>query len=159
MKSPYSLRISFPRCSRCSRITPSRSARTLHINCQIECSIRVRNYRLCELGRSRQKTVTRSEICHRSKRIQGPTGSGRRLAILATIPTYILGKSIAVRGCTLSLIPNVAKAVKTASVTRPNQNHESCDALGRTAAVCISSLSVFSHSRNPAVGVSFFWLP
>ena len=60
--------------------------------------------------------------------------------------------------CTLSLIPKVAKAVKTAPVIHPNQDDVSCDALRRSALVCISSLSAFSHRRNPAVGVSFFRL-
>jgi len=63
------------------------------------------------------------------------------------------------KGRTLSLIPDVARAVQTASVTHPNQNHEPHDELRRSALVCISSLSAFDHGGNAAVGVSFLWLP
>jgi len=62
-------------------------------------------------------------------------------------------------GCTLSLIPGVAKAVKTASAIHPNQDDESCDALRRMVPVCISSLSTFGHHGNSAVVVSFVGLP
>jgi hypothetical protein len=60
--------------------------------------------------------------------------------------------------CTLSLIPNVATAVKTASAIHPNQDDEPCPALRRSALARIPSLSTFSHSRSSAVSVFFFWL-
>jgi hypothetical protein len=61
-------------------------------------------------------------------------------------------------GCTLSLIPNVAKAVKTASPIHPNQDDESCAAARRSALVCISALSTFRHGGSSVVRVSFFRL-
>jgi len=61
--------------------------------------------------------------------------------------------------CTLSLGPNVAKAVKTASAIHPNQDGVSCYALHRPALVCMFSLPTLGHSGSPAVGVLFFWLP
>jgi hypothetical protein len=57
---------------------------------------------------------------------------------------------------TLSLIPEVAKAVKTASAIHPNQDDVSRPALRRSALVRSSSFSTFVHRGNPAVGVSFF---
>jgi hypothetical protein len=59
---------------------------------------------------------------------------------------------------TRSPIPNVAKAVKTASAIHPNQDTPTCDGLLRSVLVCIS-LSTFSHRGNPSVGVSFVRLP
>jgi hypothetical protein len=59
---------------------------------------------------------------------------------------------------TLSLIPNVATAVKTASPTHPNQDRESRGALRRSALVRISLLPPFTHRGNPVVGVFFFGL-
>jgi hypothetical protein len=86
------------------------------------------------------------------------TELGHPLAISATISSIERGNRLMCEGCTLSLIPGVAKAVKTASVIHPNQNHEPCDALRRSALLCISSLSTFSHRGNPAVSIPFFRL-
>jgi hypothetical protein len=46
------------------------------------------------------------------------------LAISANIPPCERGKPIALRGVHAIAIPDVAEAVKTAFVIRPNQNHE-----------------------------------
>ena len=60
--------------------------------------------------------------------------------------------------CTLSLIADVAKEVKTASRIHPNQDDESSNVLRRTA-VSISSLPALGHGGNSAVGAPFFRLP
>jgi hypothetical protein len=60
---------------------------------------------------------------------------------------------------TRSLIPDVAKTVKTASVNLPSQNRESYDALRRTTLVCVSSLPTCGHGGNSAVNLPFSRLP
>jgi hypothetical protein len=59
---------------------------------------------------------------------------------------------------TLSLIPNVRKAVKTATPA-PNQDDKSCHAPRQPALDCVSSLSTLGHGGHSAVGVSFPRLP
>jgi hypothetical protein len=83
-------------------------------------------------------------------------GWGVRSRILLPSRRATQGNRLPCEGFTLSLLPDVAKAVKTASVVHPNQDDESCDALRRTAS---GSLPTFGHGGNSAVGVPFFRLP
>jgi hypothetical protein len=92
-----------------------------------------------------------------AERIRGKDGEGRPFAIFATICPYEENRLLCEER-TLSPIPSVAKAVKTASGIRPNKGDESYDAQRRKALVCGSSFSTFGHGGNSAVGVPFFRL-
>ena len=59
----------------------------------------------------------------------------------------------------LSLIPDVAKAVKTAFPFHPNQDDDSRDALLRSAFLGISSRPAFGHGGNAAVVIPSVQLP
>jgi hypothetical protein len=59
---------------------------------------------------------------------------------------------------TPSLLPNVSKAVKTATPAQSNQGDESCHALRQSALDCLSSLSIVSLGPNLAVSVFCFRL-
>ncbi len=61
-------------------------------------------------------------------------------------------------GRTLSLMPNVAKAVKTAFAIDSNRDHEWCASLRPSGTAWISSRSIFSHHGNSTVGIPFFRL-
>ena len=61
-----------------------------------------------------------------------PPRDGRSRFLLPFVRAYEEHRLMC-KARTLSLIPNVAKAVKTASPIHPNQDDESCDALRRTA--------------------------
>jgi hypothetical protein len=85
------------------------------------------------------------------------TGLGRPLRFL--LPFFRAKEGNRLLCEELTLIPKLAKAVKAASVIRPNRNLESCGVLRQTALVCIPSLPTFCHGGNDALGFPLLWLP